>query len=185
MTETTEIQPVVSTDGLLGRMRTLRQNKEVERFLKFAVVGVVGAIIDYTTYTILNRLGWFDSVKLRLPFGLILTGLGISGTVALTLAVISNFIWNRYWTYPDSRSKPIILQLLLFFGINVVGVFIRIPIIELLSKPFANIALSILPHLQQSTVTWLGETGSWGLAVVIVMFWNFFVNRYLTYNDVK
>jgi putative flippase GtrA len=179
------MQSAGSIGSVFGRVQALRQNKEVERFLKFAVVGIIGAIIDYATYTILNRLGWFDSVTVPLPFGLMLTGLGISGTIALTLAVISNFIWNRYWTYPDSRSKPLMLQLLLFFAINVVGVFIRIPVIELLSKPFANIALSILPHLPQSTASWLGETGSWGLAVVIVMFWNFFVNRYLTYNDVK
>ena len=185
MTETTEIQSVASTGGLLERINALRQNKEMERFLKFAVVGVIGAIIDFTTYTILNRLGWFNAVSVRLPFGLTLTGLGISGTIALTLAVISNFIWNRYWTYPDSRSKPIALQLLLFFCINVVGVFIRVPIIELLSRPFANIALRILPHLPKTTAKGFGETGSWGLAVVIVMFWNFFVNRYLTYNDVK
>ena len=42
----------------------------------------------------------------------------------------------------------------------------------------------IIPSLKVDTATWLGESIAWALAVVIVMFWNFFVNRYWTYNDV-
>ncbi len=148
------------------------------------MVGTIGAVIDYGTFTALNAVGWFDSVVLNLPFNLRITGVGISGTIAFILAVISNFIWNRYWTYPDSRSKPIMRQLVTFFLVNVVGILIRIPILELLSRPLANLSTRIVPSLAGSTETWLGESGAWAIAVVIVLFWNFFVNRYWTYNDV-
>ncbi len=181
MTETTDTQPSLS---LPERIRAFTQNKEFERFWKFCVVGTIGAVIDYGTFTALNAVGWLDPVVLNLPFGLRITGVGIAGTIAFILAVISNFIWNRYWTYPDSRSKPLVGQLVSFFLVNVVGIFIRIPILELLSRPLATFSAKIMPSLGESTATWLGESGAWALAVVIVLFWNFFVNRYWTYNDV-
>ncbi len=178
-----------STEGLVGRVRALIQNKEFERFWKFAVVGTIGAVIDFGTFRGLLALGWLDNVELSLIGKAALTGVGIAGTIAFTMAVISNFIWNRYWTYPDSRSKSVASQLVTFFLVNIVGILIRIPILELLSKPFDNLAHSILPGLAGKMAAIMGEGAvgenmAWVLAVVIVMFWNFFVNRYWTYNDV-
>ncbi len=185
-TETVAAEAIPApTGGMLARLMIfVRTNKEFERFWKFAVVGIIGAVIDYGTFTLLNVLGVLDPVVVRLPLGLSLTGVGISGAIAFTLAVISNFIWNRYWTYPDSRSKSIWWQVVTFFAVNVVGIFIRIPILELLSQPAASMGRRIIPSLSVDTATWLGESAAWALAVVIVMFWNFFVNRYWTYNDV-
>ena len=172
------------TNCLATRIRALLQHKEFERFWKFLVVGTVGAVIDFGTFTGLNALGWLDPVEIELLFGFMLTGLGIAGAIAFTLAVISNFIWNRYWTYPDSRSKSVAGQLLTFFIVNIVGIFIRIPILELLSSPLGNLTYRVIPGLGEATSIWLGESAAWALAVVIVMFWNFFVNRYWTYSDV-
>lgn len=168
-----------------ARARAVAQHREVGRFAKFLVVGAIGAVIDYSVFTALNTLRWLDVVRFDLPFGLTLTGVGIAGAIAFTMAVISNFIWNRYWTYPDSRSKPLFLQLVTFFGINVVGLVIRVPVLELLHEPLATLASSVMPALSAKTAAWFGESSAWALAVVIVLFWNFFVNRYLTYNDVK
>ena len=168
---------------LTGRVRALLQNKEFERFSKFFVVGAIGAVIDFTTFRLTR--GWLGDIRLELPFGLALTGVGIAGIIAFTLAVISNFIWNRYWTYPDSRSKPLAGQLVQFFAVNIVGIVIRVPLLELLSPPLGRLAGRILATLPASTATGLGESAAWAIAVVIVLFWNFFVNRYWTYNDVE
>ena len=180
---------VASSGSLMGRVRALIQNKEFERFWKFAVVGTIGAVVDFGTFRGLLALGWLDNVELNLIAKIALTGIGIAGTVAFTLAVISNFIWNRYWTYPDSRSKSIASQLVTFFLVNIVGILIRIPILELLSRPFDILAHNILPGIAGQMANIMGENAvgentAWVLAVVIVMFWNFFVNRYWTYNDV-
>jgi putative flippase GtrA len=40
--------------------------------------------------------------------------------------VISNFLWNRYWTYPESRSKPIGRQMTQFFVLNLMGLGINL-----------------------------------------------------------
>ena len=167
---------------LRGRVQAVLQHREFERFWKFLVVGTVGAIIDFGTFR-LTRMA-LGGIRLELPFGLALTGVGIAGAIAFTLAVISNFIWNRYWTYPDSRSKPLARQLVQFFAVNVVGIFIRVPLLELLSPPLGRLAGRILTALPAATATGLGESLAWAIAVVIVLFWNFFVNRYWTYNDV-
>ena len=181
-TSTTE-QP--QPTGLRARFNAyLAAHKEMERFLKFAVVGVIGAVIDSGTFNGLQALGWLDDVNLNL--GLFsLTGIGIAGTIAFMLAVTSNFIWNRYWTYPDSRTKSLWSQLVTFFLINIVGILIRIPILELGSAPLSRLVSNIIPTLNPDTAAWLGANMAWAIAVVIVMFWNFFVNRYWTYNDVS
>jgi len=146
--------------------------KERERFFKFAVVGAFGALVDFGSFHLLMSI--FD-----LPAEWAQAG-------SFTLAIISNFIWNRLWTYPDSRSKPITHQLVTFFLVNIVGLAIRTPIFTGLESPFRNLfdKLSFLP-IGLVTADRLGYTFALGVAVVVVMFWNFFINRVWTYNDVE
>lgn len=184
-TDTITTQPTTKP-GIIARITLfIRENKEVERFWKFAVVGAIGFIIDAGSVNGLIALGWLKDFNLKLPLiNASLTEVGIVGAIGFTLAVASNFIWNRYWTYPDSRSKSIVSQLASFFGINIIGVLIRIPILEGLSNPFGRLTSSIIPSLPEGTAAWIGINMALALAVIVVMFWNFFVNRYITYNDV-
>jgi putative flippase GtrA len=143
--------------------------KERGRFLKFAVVGVIGAIIDFGMMNLLTRLAHFSLV--------------IAGTISFVCAISSNFIWNRFWTYPESRSRPIVQQLVMFFVVNVAGVLIRIPILRFVETPmlaFINTLIWNVPFESE----FLAKNFTLALAVGIVMLWNFFVNRYWTYNDV-
>ncbi len=149
-------------------MNLLRNRQERIRFLKFMVVGAIGAVVDFGVMNLLTH--WLDAP------------LVLAGTISFVCAVISNFIWNRYWTYPDSRSRPLHRQLLMFFLVNTAGVAIRIPILWLLEPPlldlFNRLALSIL------SPEFLAKNLTVAVAVGIVMLWNFFVNRYWTYNDI-
>jgi len=184
LTETVTAGPNAPAKPKLETAPALWQGKEIKRFARFFVVGLIGAVIDNGTFNGLNALGWFSAVKLALPLGFTLTGLGLAGTLGFALAVTSNFIWNRHWVYPDSRSKPIASQAVTFFVVNIVGILIRIPILELLSAPFGAIEHVVVPQLNGAMIGKLGENSAWALAVIVVMFWNFFVNRYWTYNDV-
>jgi putative flippase GtrA len=142
---------------------------ELERFAKFMVVGVIGAVVDFGTYNLLNELA-------NLPPE-------VSGTISFVLAICSNFFWNRFWTYPDSRSKPISYQFVQFFVVNVLGIVIRLPIIALTRNPFGHVA-ELLFGLDAAAAQTVGNNVALAVAVVIVMFWNFFVNRFWTYSDV-
>jgi putative flippase GtrA len=168
--------------------------KEIVRFLKFAVVGLIGAVVDFGVYNLLlnpvgQLLGEGTGIHAMLT-GLDLTSdqaialaPSVAGTISFVLAIISNFFWNRYWTYPDSRSKPLGRQFIQFFVVNVSGIVIRAPLIALTHRPFARLTARLVPALAQNAERW-GKNLALALAVGIVMFWNFFVNRYWTYSDV-
>jgi len=145
--------------------------RERVRFLRFAVVGVIGAIVDFGVMNLLTH--FFDIPLIK------------AGTISFVAAVISNFTWNRYWTYPDSRSKPITRQLLEFTIVNAAGILIRVPILAFLEQPFYRFFTWLPLQIPFFSPEFLAKNGTLAVAVIIVMFWNFFVNRYWTYSDVK
>ena len=148
----------------------LNNSVERNRFLKFMVVGAFGALIDFG---IANLLSHFFNMQLV-----------FAGTISFACAVVSNFIWNRYWTYPESRSRPIAHQMGMFFAVNLAGVAIRIPILHFVEPPFVNFFRST-PLFRTITPEFLARNVTLAMAVGIVMLWNFFINRYWTYNDVE
>jgi putative flippase GtrA len=148
----------------------LNDPKERTRFLRFAVVGLIGAVVDFGVANLL--VGVFSSP------------LVLAGTVSFIAAIISNFTWNRYWTYPDSRSKPVGRQLIEFSVVSVIGLFIRIPTLAFM-EPRVLAVIERLPlEFRFLTADTIGDNVTLAIAVIIVMFWNFFVNRYWTYGDV-
>jgi len=147
----------------------LSGSKERTRFLKFAAVGAIGSVIDILIMNLLTHL-----FNMRLVF---------AGTLSLICAIISNFLLNRYWTYPDSRSRHFLHQLSMFFLVNVIGIGIRIPILHFV-EPFMAVEFEGVAHLSHATAESLAKNATLLLAIGVVMLWNFFINRYWTYNDV-
>jgi putative flippase GtrA len=162
------------------------KSKEVERFLKFAVVGAIGAVVDFGVLNLLQATILHpDEPNVQLKVAL------ATGT-AFTAAVVSNFIWNRYWTYPDSRSRPIQQQLVQFFIVNALGMAFRLWFVKTLFGPLGEVGADALQgvgvvseSISSASVSRLGTNIAQFFAVWIVMVWNFFVNRYWTYNDVE
>ncbi len=155
-----------------------RENrKEFIRILKFMVVGTIGAVVDFGILNVLMltlRARGVDLGQWHLFGSLALNGnLTFSNSISFTTAVISNFLWNRYWTYPESRTKPLAGQLGQFFVVNIFGLGINLAVLNGLN-PLATRLLGPL-----------GYNAAKAVATVVVMFWNFFVNRFWTYNDVK
>lgn len=168
--------------------------KEAERFFKFLVVGGIGFIVDFGIFNlILNPMNALVMPGTRvyeflLGFGFsdyFITHLGptIAAAISFVAAVLSNFLWNRYWTYPDSRSRSRRRQFTMFFIVSVVGVLIRIPIVFLMTPVFRSMVGSI--GILQAYTNRLADNLSLAVAVLVVLFWNFFANRHWTYNDVE
>ncbi len=109
-------------------------SKERVRFLRFAVVGLIGAVVDFGVMNLLSH-------TFRVP-------LIFAGTVSFFAAIMSNFTWNRYWTYPDSRSKKVYRQLIQFAIVNAAGLLIRVPILAFLEKPFQRFFIWFPVHMQ-------------------------------------
>ena len=150
-------------------MSLIANSQERTRFIKFITVGAIGAVVDFGIMNLFSKL-----------FNMPLT---LAGTISFICAIISNFLWNRIWTYPDSRSRPISRQLTMFFIVNVAGLAIRLPILHFLEPPMQGLFKS-LDLNTPLTPEFLGKNFTLMVAVSVVMLWNFFVNRYWTYNDV-
>ncbi|MGB8213922.1 MAG: GtrA family protein [Anaerolineales bacterium] len=151
----------------------ITNRQERTRFLKFMVVGIIGAVVDFGIMNLFSKL-----------FGMALI---YAGTISFICAILSNFFWNRYWTYPDSRTRPLSRQLIMFAVVNVAGLAIRLPILNYLEPPMRGLFERLsLPSFTPKFLSpeFLGKNFTLAVAVGVVMLWNFFVNRYWTYNDV-
>ena len=158
------------------------KRNEIKRFLKFLVVGSTGFVVDFGIFNLLIRGLNFPPV--------------LAQAISFSLAAVNNFLWNRYWTYPDSRSKPILRQFGQFFLLSVIGLLIRTPIFSLLSSPakavvdsvplgpFAGV-LDFAINTIHLTADQIANNAALAGAVLVVLFWNFFSNRFITYGDVK
>ena len=130
--------------------------KEVTRFIKFSIVGAVGAVIDFGLLNLMKGVfGW---------------PLLWANTLSVSVAIISNFTWNRLWTFPESRNRKKRVQLVQFSIVNLVGLVINNVIVVGLDAVF---------------VPYVGEPWSYNLAkaiaIGVVLFWNFGANRIWTY----
>ena len=147
----------------------MNDNKERLRFLKFAAVGAVGSVLDFGVMNLLTRF-----FAMRLVY---------AGTISFLCAVINNFTGNRLWTYPESRSRHILHQLGMFFAVNAAGIAIRIPILHFVEPPMESVVYS-MTNWSTDTARFFAKNATLGLAIGFVMIWNFFINRYWTYNDI-
>lgn len=144
---------------LINRLGLERRPKEFTRFLKFATVGVIGMFVDLSILTLSREV-------LGLPLELAL-GLGF------TVAVLSNFTWNRLWTFPESRQRPLAGQMGQFVVVNIVGLGIN-EVVVLSLHPIFSLMLPDPPAYLSAKV----------IAIGIVLFWNYFVNRAWTYRGI-
>jgi len=150
-------------------MTVVTNLQERKRFVKFISVGAIGAVVDFGMMNLFSKL-----------FNMPLT---IAGTISFICAILSNFLWNRFWTYPDSRSRPFTKQLTMFSIVNIAGLAIRLPILHYLEPPMQMLVGRLVVSTRLTPV-FLGKNFTLAVAVIVVMLWNFFVNRYWTYNDI-
>lgn len=89
----------------------LENSRELERFIKFAIVGTIGAGVDFGTLTALVELFHVNVY--------------LANTVSFTAAVINNFILNSTWTFGDQPNKKPARQLVQFFIVSIIGYMIN------------------------------------------------------------
>jgi putative flippase GtrA len=150
----------------------------VRQFLKFATVGATNTAIDWglafflTYYTPLPRLLGAGFVNL--------TGIGIRPEAAAVwftkiissgTATINSFIWNRRWTFRIRNKQARARQFAKFVTVNIIGMLLNSTITTLLVRPF-------LPEPPR-----LAFMACQATATAIVLFWNFFANKYWTFRS--
>lgn len=136
------------------------------------MVGAIGAVVDFGVFNLLR--------------GAVGIPAAIAQAISFSAAVVSNFLWNRYWTYPDSRSKPVGRQAFQFLLVSLVGLAIRTGVFVLVQPATISLAESLLPDdASSSQILAIGENMALVVAVLVVLLWNFVINRVWTYSDVQ
>lgn len=140
-----------------GRITRLRQKYQLQRFLRFGLVGLSGVFIDMAVFYLLSdptTLAW---------------GLTRSKILASEVAVVNNFLWNDRWTFGDISSRQSgwrkrLKRFLKFNLICLVGIFLNVLLLNLL---FNQLGLNrYLANL---------------IAIAVVTLWNFWLNLKLSW----
>lgn len=146
---------------LIKRLGLAHKTRELLRFAKFATVGALGALVDFSVLNLLVLV--LDWPKWA------------ANLVSVSCAILSNFFWNRCWTFPESRARPVTTQLGKFATTNVIGLGLnQLVFLGTDALLFARVA----PHP-------LNYNLAKATAVGVVLFWNFFVNRVWTYRGIQ
>jgi Predicted membrane protein len=137
-----------------------------KQFLKFGVVGVVGAIVDFGSYNILTRgLGW------NTLYRVLGTQIIAANLVSVFLAICSNFILNKYWTFRNP-SKSVLQQGAGYFVLN----FITFVLNQLLTSFFAfHVPIVARIFGQQS------DNAAKAISIGFILFVNFFGSKFLIF----
>ena len=157
--------------------RLVKSPKELVRFCKFGIVGAVGAAVDFVVLNIMKLLfegigfgvGWFAVVEPDV------IQLAAANTISFSAAVLSNFTWNRLWTFPESRERPLGSQLVQFSIVNVLGWAINTGLLLVMDQyVFQNFVSERLSYNLAKA-----------FAIGVVLFWNFGINRLWTYRGIE
>ena len=101
--------------------------------------------------------------------------MALANAISFSAAVLSNFTWNRLWTFPESRERPIGGQLAQFAVINVLGLVINTAILLMLDQYVFQHFFSVR----------LSYNLAKAFAIGVVLFWNYGMNRIWTYRGIE
>jgi putative flippase GtrA len=116
----TELSPPPRRESSRSRAsQALRARHNWEQLLKFSVVGATGTVINFAVFATLNK--WFGVHYL------------IAATASFLVAVTSNYILNRHWTFSGKRGH-FGYQGLRFFVVSTVVLGLNLAILHLLIR---------------------------------------------------
>lgn len=73
------------------------------RFLRFALVGLTGVLVDFVVLWLLGQWLGFDLTSAKSQ--IFNQAIFWSKALAIELAIVNNFIWNDLWTFADAKAK--------------------------------------------------------------------------------
>ncbi len=144
----------------------LRWQNTARQFLKFGVTGTIGAIVDFGTYNLLVRGMGFTAMYVVSGQQII-----VANNVSVLLAIVSNFILNKYWTFRD-KSEKVMRQWTAYFVLN----FITWVLNQLLVSYFAFRVVFI-----ENAAGDQKDNVAKVLAIGIILFLNFLGSKFLIF----
>ena len=131
----------------------MRRQGELTRFLKFCAVGLSGVLVNMGLLWLLTEVAGLFYL--------------LSAAISIETSIISNFLLNDYFTFPDRRSpraKSFLNRLLKFNLVSLAGLGLNMGVLWLLTEVFG------LYYLLSNLC---------GIAVATL--WNYLVNTWWTW----
>lgn len=133
-----------------------------KRFMKFGAVGASGVVVNLVVLYLCQEFLFvaISSTDMRL---------NISLAVAIFIATVNNFFWNRAWTWSDRKHHPD-KHLVLHFGQYALACWVGIVLQVILTKLFVIYLYYLIAN---------------ALAIVLASVFNFLVNNFWTFRSHK
>jgi putative flippase GtrA len=84
---------------------------------------------------------------------------------------------------PELKDKQTVIQLIKFTAISVIGYLIRTPIFTILENPILDFLAKIVRENFPVDLVLIAHNISLAIVIIIVLFWNYFANRFWTYRE--
>jgi len=142
----------ISTSCMTSRLYSLilswLQIPTIRQMIKFNIIGLSNFILDFSVYYFLTR-----------DFAFWQHYYVLANAVSFAVAVTWSFFWNKYWTFrAGGRSYK---QYVKFFTVYLISLMLS----------------TLLLYWTVEYWHWLDLISKFVIAMV-VMFWNFFMNKY-------
>ncbi len=144
----------------------LQKYPAIAQFIRFSIVGTIGAIVDFGSYTIITRLFGYTQTIYIFSYPII-----IANMISVFLAIVSNFFWNKYWTFKDYRREVMFRQWLQFFSLSSITYVLN----QILVSFFV---------FYSSLEIWFGTKEDFVakvLAIGIILFVNFGISKFIVF----
>ncbi len=136
----------------------LAQRSGLRQLVKF---GIVGASSTAVNFAVLNMM----LIALH-------QNRYVAVTVAFLVSVVNGYIWNKRWTFKSAPTKAVYTQFTQFLLVNAVSWGLDLLFVRLISVPLEHDF-----HLSAVKATNLAQLAATG----VLVFWNFFANRFWTF----
>lgn len=135
-----------------------KYHKLVKQFVKFGITGAIGAVVDFGSYNLLTRGFDWDTVISIGGMNFIAANL-----ISVFLAIVSNFILNKYWTFRN-HEHGVLKQWSGYFALNTVTFLLN----QVLTSFFAFQVPLLLAIFGSQT-----DNVAKALAIGLILFVNF------------
>jgi len=88
----------------------------ISQFARFGVVGAVGFVIDFGVFNLLRATVFAPELIHEGPL--------LAKLVSTTIAIVCNWIGNRYWTFREHRGRQLVREGVEFAIVSVGGLLI-------------------------------------------------------------
>lgn len=150
---------------------------------KFAVVGAINTLIDIIILNTLVFLG-FTAIIVFFEQKFL-----IANIISVAAAMVNSFILNKQWTFKSTDKKNIYLEIVKFFIITIIGMFIVHQLIFNMlyfNLPFISSMMISMIHFLKLNGIFSDEFVILNFSKIIAIFgslvWNFIGYKFIVFN---